>query len=150
MVQGALRAAGLPLRVLTDDTQRVRDRRYVDFLDAAARLARDDVFGLRLGQSYDIRASELAAYVSIAAATLGDAFRNATRYGALNDTAAEYALSEDGNVASFRIESRSAPLRGNCHAAEFKVGFIVAACRRWVGSAFRRSSCGSPTPARPP
>jgi AraC-like DNA-binding protein len=137
VVEGALKAAGLPRRVLADDTQRVRDRAYVEFVEAAARLARDDIFGLRLGQSYDLRASGLAGYVSIAAATLGEAFRNATRYGGLNDTAADYALAADGELATFRIETRSAPLRGNRHATEFKVAFIVAACRRWIGGGFR-------------
>ena len=136
VVEGALQAAGLAQRVLADDTQRIRDRRYVDFIEAAARLARDDLFGLRHGQSYDLRASGLAGYVAIAAGTLGEAFRNATRFGGLNDTAADYALATDGDAARFRIESRSAVLRGNRHATEFKVAFILAACRRWVGGGF--------------
>ena len=137
VLQAAMRLAGLSRRLLTDDSERVRCTAYVDFLEQAARLSGDDLFGVRQGLSYDLRASGLAGYVSIAAATMREAMHNATRYGNLRDTSAVYALEENETVASFRIESRSAHMRGSRHATEFKVGMVVAACQRWVGAAFR-------------
>ena len=63
--------------------------------------------------------------------------QNAARYGAINDTGADYALREAGAAASFRIESHNPRLRASRHATEFKVGFVVAACRRWIGPGFK-------------
>lgn len=136
-VEEGLRAAGLPRRVLVDSGERVAARRYAAFVETAARVARDDFLGLRLGGSYDLRAAGLAGYASLAAPTLGAAMRNAQRYGALNDTSAKYRLEIGDGVATFLIETDSAYLRASRHATEFKVAFIVAACRKWVGSGFR-------------
>jgi AraC-like DNA-binding protein len=137
VLTGALRAAGLSAKILTDDSHRVRARSYVAFIDAAARLADDDLLGLTLGQSYDLRASGLAAYTAIAAATLREAMVNAGRYGSINDTSARYALIESDGRATFVTESDEVALHRCRQANEFKVAFIVAACRRWLGDGFR-------------
>ena len=115
----------------------MRARHFVDFVEAAAQLARDDLFGLRLGQSYDLRASGLAAYVTITAASMREAMENAARYGALTDTSADFALTEAGGVARFRMDSRCPLVRASRQATEFRAGFVVASCRRWVGARFR-------------
>ncbi len=133
----ALRAAGLRPALVADPTRRVPASSFADFIEAAARISGNDTFGIAMGRSYDLRASGLAAYPSIVAGTLREAMRNATRYGALNDNAADYALGEAGPDARFRIETRSARLRGSRHATEFKTAFIVAAVRRWAGASFR-------------
>ena len=137
VVLGALQAAGLAPGVLAGDVRVVRARHFVDFVEAAARLARDDLFGLSLGQSYDLRASGLAAYVTITAANMREAMENATRYGALTDTSADFALSDAGGVARFRMDSRCPLVRTSRQATEFRAGFVVASCRRWVGARFR-------------
>ncbi len=134
---GALGAAGLSPQRLADETARLPDRDFVVFIEQAARLAGDDVLGLNLGLAHDVRSSGLPAYVAIASATLREAMLNARRYGAINDTGADYALREAGNAASFRVESASARLRASRHATEFKMGLVVAACRRWIGPGFK-------------
>ena len=130
-------AAGLSPGVLAGDVRAVRAKHFVDFVEAAAQLARDDLFGLRLGQSYDLRASGLAAYVTITAASMREAMQNAARYGALTDTSADFALTEAGDVARFRMDSRCPLVRASRQATEFRAGFVVASCRRWVGARFR-------------
>lgn len=137
VVTGALRAAGLSPKILGDETPRVRARSYVAFMDAAARLARDDLLGFNLGRTYDLRASGLAAYTAIAAATLREAMSNAGRYGSINDTSARYALVDTGTRATFVIESGDTALHRCRQGNEFKVAFIVAACRRLIGDGFR-------------
>ncbi len=137
VVRQALAAAGLARGILTEQVRVVGATNYVGFIETAAQLAGDDMFGLHLGQRYDLRASGLAAYVSIAAATLQEAMLNATRYGAMNESGADYALTEAGRVAAFRMDSRSPIIRGSRQASEFKAAFIVASCRRWVGADFR-------------
>ena len=137
VVTGALGAAGLAPGVLSGEVRVVRAKHFVDFIEAAARLARDDLLGLRLGERYDLRASGLAAYVSIAAADLREAMHNATRYGAMYDTSADFALSETGDAARFRLDSRSVIMRASRQTIEFRAAFIVAACRRWLGAGFR-------------
>ncbi|HRO13350.1 MAG TPA: AraC family transcriptional regulator ligand-binding domain-containing protein, partial [Amaricoccus sp.] len=101
VVTGGLKAAGLAPAVLAGGGRVVRARHFVDFIEAAAELAGDDLFGFRLGQSYDLRASGLAAYVTITAATVREAMENAARYGALTDSGAVFALTEAGGLAHF-------------------------------------------------
>ena len=137
VMRGALQAAGLAPGILVGDARVVRAKHFVDFIEAAAALAHDDVLGLKLGQSYDLRASGLAAYVTITAANMREAMLNAARYGGLTDTTADFALTEAGSVARFRMDSRSLVMHASRQAGEFRAGFVVASCRRWVGESFR-------------
>jgi len=134
---GAMRDAGLPRRVLTDGSEAVRCNVFVTFLEQAARRAADDLLGFKLGLSYDLRASGLAGYVAIASATVREALTNAVRYGALRDTSAVYALEDGDGLVRFRMDSRSAHMRGSRQATEFKAALVLAACHRWVGAGFR-------------
>jgi AraC-like DNA-binding protein len=135
--RGALAAAGLSPAVLADEATLVSTRKCVEFLEQAARLSGDDALGLKLGKSYDPRASGLSAYVSISAETLREGFLNAIRYGALSDTSADYTLEDRGNVATVRIDSRSAYFRSHRQGSEFKMAFVVASCRNWASERFR-------------
>jgi AraC-like DNA-binding protein len=137
IARGAFHAAGLSPRVLDDGTARIDGRQFVAFLDRAARLAQDGIFGLHMGQSYDLRASGLPAYTTLASGTMEQGFRNAIRYGAMNDTGARYALVTEGDGVRFEIESEDAQLRVSRHASEFKMAFIVAGMRRWIDEGFR-------------
>jgi AraC-like DNA-binding protein len=134
---GAMRHAGLPRKLLSDGSEAVRCTGFVTFLEHAARLAGDDLLGFNLGMSYDLRASGLAGYVAIAAATVREAMTNAVRYGALRDTSAVYALEDGEGLVRFRVDSRSAHMRGSRHATEFKAALVLAACHRWIGAGFR-------------
>ena len=136
---GAMRAVGLPRRLLSGDGEgdRLRCAEFVALLEQAALLAGDDLLGLNLGLGYDLRAAGLPGYVAIAAPTVRVAMANAARYGALRDTSAIYGLETGDGVALFRIESHSARMRASRHATEFKVGLVLAACRRWIGAGFR-------------
>ena len=84
-----------------------------------------------------LRASGLAGYVAIASATVREAMTNAVRYGALRDTSAVYALDDGDGVVRFRMDSRSAHMRGSRQASEFKAALVLAACHRWIGAGFR-------------
>ena len=76
-------------------------------------------------------------YVAIAAATVREAMANTVRYGALRDTSALYALEDGDGLVRFRIDSRSAHMRGSRQATEFKAALVLAACHRWIGPGFR-------------
>jgi AraC-like DNA-binding protein len=137
VMRGAMRHAGLPLRLLSDGSEAVRCTAFVAFLEQAALLAEDDLLGFNLGLSYDLRASGLAGYVAIASATVREAMANIVRYGALRDTSAVYAIEDADGTVNFRIDSRSAHMRGSRQATEFKAALVLAACHRWIGPAFR-------------
>jgi AraC-like DNA-binding protein len=137
VVRGAMRHAGLSMRLLGDGSEAVRCTAFVAFLEQAALLAADDLLGFSLGMSYDLRASGLAGYVAIAAATVREAMANTVRYGALRDTSAVYALEDGDGVVRFRMDSRSAHMRGSRQATEFKAALVLAACHRWIGPGFR-------------
>jgi AraC-like DNA-binding protein len=137
VVTAAMRHAGLPRRLLAEGGEAVRCTAFVAFLEQAARLADDDLLGFGLGLGYDLRAAGLVGYAAIAAPTLREAMRSAERYGSLRDTSAVYALEEGDGAARFRIDSRSAHMRGSRHATEFKAGLVLAACHRWIATGFR-------------
>lgn len=135
-VRAGLAAAGLPDRLLQDPaaaTARVTAQQFATFIETAARIAADAFYGLELGLRYDLRASGLAGYLSLACGTARESLTNACRYGAISDTSSDYALTEAGDGAFFRIETRSLPLRMSRHATEFKVAIIISACLTWVG-----------------
>lgn len=136
-IQAGLAAAGLAPAILDDTSEQVSAARFARFIDEAARVAGEDFFGLDLGLGYDLRASGVAAYMCIACATARESLRNACRYGTISDTSAEYALTEAGDAAFFRIETRSPQIRLSRHATEFKVALIVSACLTWVGPELR-------------
>jgi len=137
VMRGAMRHAGLPLRLLSDGSEAVRCTAFVAFLEQAALLAEDDLLGFNLGLSYDLRASGLAGYVAIASATVREAMANIVRYGALRDTSAVYAIEDADGAVNFRMDSRSAHMRGSRQATEFKAALVLAACHRWIGPGFR-------------
>jgi len=124
-------------QLLREDAGAVSCRVFVTFLEQAARLADDDLFGLDAGLAYDLRESGLAGYAAIAASTVRAAMQSAVRFGAMRDNSAVYALDEAGLAATFRIESLSAHMRASRHATEFKAGLVLAACHRWIGPGFR-------------
>lgn len=134
---GAMRQAGLPLRILDDDSERVRCAEFVAFIEQTARLFANDMLGLELGLSYDLRTAGVAGYVTLASDTVRHAMENASRYGALRDTSAVYGIVEGDGVARFRIDTRNAHMRGSRQVMEFKAGLVLAACHRWIGPGFR-------------
>lgn len=136
-VRAGLAASGLTLAVLGDNDQQIAASRFARFIEEAARAASEDFYGLDLGLGYDLRASGLAAYMSIASATARDGLRNACRYGAIGDTSADYELTEAGGEAFFRIETHSPQVRMSRHVNEFKVALVIEACQTWVGPALR-------------
>lgn len=136
-VRAGLVAAGLSREVLDGSLDQIAAARFAAFIEEAARVAGEDFYGLDLGLGYDVRASGLAAYMSLACATARESLRNACRYGAISDTSADYALDEAEGEAFFRIETRSPQIRMSLHATEFKVAVVVAACLTWVGTALR-------------
>lgn len=136
-VRAGFAAAGLSARSLDPAEDQIAASRFADFIEEAARVAGDDFYGLDLGLCYDVRASGLSAYMSLACASARDGLLNACRYGAISDTSADYALTEADGQAFFRIETRAPQIRLSRQATEFKVGIIVEACLTWVGPALR-------------
>lgn len=136
-IRAGFAAARLPRDVIDGTSTHIRADQFAAFIDEAAHIAGDDLYGLDLGMQYDLRASGLSAYISLACATARESLRNASRYGAISDTSADYALTDNDDGAFFRIETRSPRLRMSRHATEFKVAVVVAACITWVGPALR-------------
>ncbi|MFT3974028.1 MAG: AraC family transcriptional regulator ligand-binding domain-containing protein [Amaricoccus sp.] len=136
-IRAGLAAANLSPGFLDGDADQIAASSFVQFIEEAARVAGEEFYGLDLGLGYDVRASGLAAYVSLACSTARESLRNACRYGAISDTSADYALAETPDEAFFRIETRSPPIRLSRQATEFKVALIFRACLTFVGPALR-------------
>ncbi|MGA0613814.1 AraC family transcriptional regulator [Paracoccus sp. KR1-242] len=136
-IRGALQSARLHPQFLSDDNERVSDRKCVDFLECAASLTGDDTLGLNLGKSYDVRRSGLAAYVSISAETLREGVLHGLRYVRLGDTSAEIGLKELGNVATIRIDSKNPYFRMHRQGPEFRMASWFMAARQMVSERFQ-------------
>ncbi|MBB5223430.1 AraC-like DNA-binding protein [Amaricoccus macauensis] len=136
-VRAGLAASGLSLSVIAEGEEQIAARRFARFIEGAARATGEEFYGLDLGLGYDLRASGLVAYMSIACATVRDGLQNACRFGAISDTSADYDLIVSESEAFFRIETHSPQMRISRHATEFKVAIAVKACQTWVGPALR-------------
>jgi AraC-like DNA-binding protein len=92
--------ANLDSRLLDDPGGRIPLRRLVMLYETAARLTREQAFGLRVAAKTELRAFDVMGYIVTNSATLEDALNNAVRY---------FPLWTDG--AAFRTESDRSALR---------------------------------------
>lgn len=136
-IRAGLAAARIPWGIADEAGAEIKASQFATFIEEAARVAGNDLYGLELGMQYDLRASGISAYISLACATARESLRNASRYGTISDTSAEYELTDTEDGAFFRIGTRSPRIRMSRHATEFKVAVVVKACLTWVGPTLR-------------
>lgn len=133
---GLLGKANEPPR-LTDPYAELDLRRYITFFEAAAALARDPFFGLRLAQEIEIEQFGPLAIVILAARNLGQAMRAWARYSGTmqSGTATEVVTRADTTECVYQICDSS--IRPRRQDSEFTLGLL---CRLFHGALGRRWS----------
>ncbi|WP_437321829.1 AraC family transcriptional regulator [Sorangium sp. So ce385] len=131
-----LAAAGVDPADLADP-----DRRFPRAVEArlwceAARLLRDDGFGLRLAERLPVGGLGALGFAVRSSATVGEAYARAARYLRVVASGPSLEIRTDGDVARLRHEPpRSGPSPSR-HAVEFFLGTLVVLARRGADPAF--------------
>jgi AraC-like DNA-binding protein len=131
---GLLGKGNEPLR-LTDPYAELDLRRYVAFFEAAAALAHDPFFGLRLAQEIEIEQFGPLAIVILAAGNLGKAMRAWARYSSTvqSGTLTEAVTCGDMTECVYQICDSS--IRPRRQDTEFTLGLV---CRLFHGAVGRQ------------
>ena len=119
-------AVGLNAEVLSSPDHRIPFAQVVTLYEAAARLTRDDTFGIHLGESIDPRVFDVLGYAAINSATFGEAIERVARYHSIWTDGAQLDLQT--GATSFRLTYRYVDSTlGNCRQdAEMTLAAFVA------------------------
>ena len=112
------RAVALDPAVLQDPDNRIPYAQIIEMYEQAARLTRDDAFGLHLSERISPKVFDLLSYVLLNSATFGEAMRRVVRYHSIWNDGAEYSLEVEGATARLRYHyldaDESADRRQDC------------------------------------
>lgn len=95
-----LRQVGLTRTQTSDHEGRIPFHKHAALLEAAARETDCPLFGLRLGQSVNVKEFGLLGYIALNSTTLGDALRNVQRYSRVYSDGADLTLVQEGARAA--------------------------------------------------
>ncbi len=136
-VEKALRAVGLPRRLLLDRKARIRLNQEVDFFEEMARHTGDDLYGLKAGLAFQPKGTNLNSYILFASRDLREALNAAVRFAPLERGAADYRLTQaGGGHAALSLDTLDAYERFRRQSTEFHVAMVLRYLRAATGSAF--------------
>jgi AraC-like DNA-binding protein len=133
--------AGVDPGVLSDPDLRFEVRRYVEFLESAARMCQDDELGLRLGYQQPLSTMGALSDMFLAAPDVKSAIRVGIDYMPMHQEGARLELSVEGGLAILSYSVRDPGLLEYRQDAELSVAkmlrFARAIARRsdWAPSA---------------
>ncbi|WP_437797566.1 AraC family transcriptional regulator [Sorangium sp. So ce693] len=131
-----LAAAGVDPGDLADPDMRFPRAIEARLWSEAARLVRDDSFGLRLAQRLPVGSLGALGFAVRSSATVGEAYARAARYLRVVAIGPSLDIRIEGDVALLRHEPpRSSPAPSR-HAVEFFLGNLVVLARRGADPAF--------------
>jgi AraC-like DNA-binding protein len=132
-VEAALAECGLDWRSLNKADGWIPFVRHGQLLEIAARELRNDIYGMTLAGQVDVRDGDVLAYLGLASDTLEAALRNMARYSRVFTEAFQMALELDGSTGTLEVTAQQPSLTEYRQAAEFRLGFIIQACRHFTG-----------------
>jgi AraC-like DNA-binding protein len=107
--------------------------RHAELLEVAARALDNDLYWMTLAQRVDVRDGDVLAYLGLASHTMEAALRNMARYSRVFSEAFQAELELDGDAGTLKFTARQPSLAAYRHAAEFRLCFIMVACRHFTG-----------------
>jgi AraC-like DNA-binding protein len=126
-------AAGLRPDLVAAPRARIPYRAYAAFLEAAAEVGRDPLFGFKLGGAVDTREAGLIAYVCLNARDIGAALRNLERYITVFNEAMRVRLTAEPDQLA--LEMRLVDRGQHRQAIEFGLALAAQAIRKLSGGA---------------
>lgn len=96
-----LKKAGITRQHIEDPDVRLNVRDQIIFLNLAADALKDDLLGLHLAESFDLREIGLLYYVAASSETLGQALQQAARYSSIvnEGVSLDYTNEEETRIA---------------------------------------------------
>jgi AraC-like DNA-binding protein len=126
-------AVSLDPAVLEDPDNRIPYAQFVEMYEQAARLTRDEAFGLHLSERVSPKVFDVLSYVLLNSATLGEAIRRVVRYHPIWNDGAEYALEIEGATARLRYNYLGVDGARSRHDCEMTLAVTLRAGRLSTG-----------------
>lgn len=124
-----LKLAGISRSSIDGKGKRLPVRKFDEFIEYAAKISKDDCFGLHLGTNLNPKDLGYIAYVGLTSKTLRDAIQNLSRYVRVFDDQLWIELEEKDDFATIFLTSKSKDDYLACQANEASVGAILSIYR---------------------
>jgi AraC-like DNA-binding protein len=132
-VRPLLEKARLTVQQVDNSELRLNAQSQVAFLGLVAAALNDELFGLHIAQTIDLRQIGLLYYVMASSDTLGEALLRASRYSTITNEAVRLKYSENRGV-SITFEHVGVARHQDRHQIEFFAATLVRICRHLAGS----------------
>jgi AraC-like DNA-binding protein len=127
-----LKKAGLTAQQIEDRDARVDVHHQIKFLNLTASALQDELLGVHLAQSPDLRELGLLYYVAASSETLGDALQRAARYSSIANEGLSVTYLEDHEV-TIVFDYVGVARHLDRHQIEFFMTTLVRLCRHLTG-----------------
>jgi AraC-like DNA-binding protein len=134
--EALLRAVGISRETLEDPDARLQNREAGALWAKAYELSGDPVLSLHVAEACPLGAYKVIDYMGSNARTVGEAFRYATRYFPLINTAARLSIRESADPVTFDLAGESGPAGVSRPYAEYCLAVFVLHVRAGTGVAF--------------
>jgi AraC-like DNA-binding protein len=131
-----LRSVGVRRQTLEDPDARLPGSKTSALWAKAYELSRDPVLSLHAAEACPIGAYKVIDYMASSARTVGEAYRYATRYFPLINTALRLSIDDSGDPVTFDIAGESGPASVSPAYAEFGLAMFVLHVRGATGVPF--------------
>jgi AraC-like DNA-binding protein len=131
-----LRAAGIDRRTLDDPDARLEAGKVSALWTRAYEVSGDPVLSLHAAEACPLGAYKVIDYMAANAGTVGEAFRCASRYFWLINTAIRLPIDESGDPVEFGVEDESGPAGVSRAYAEYCFAAFVLHVRGATGVDF--------------
>jgi len=145
-----LSKAGLRAEQIDNTAARIEVRAQARILEIAAEQLKDDLFGFRMVQDFELRAIGLAYYIPSSSSTLADALRDAERYTRIVNDGIQLRIDLDQKTA-IALDCVGVEPGSGAHQMEFWLFAMVRMCRQLTDTrlAPRRFKVRHHRPAQP-
>ena len=134
--EALLRAAGISRQTLEDPDARLEAGKVSTLWTRAYELSGDPVLSLHAAEACPLGAYKVIDYMASNAATVGEAFRYASRYFWLVNTAIRLPIDESGDPVTFDVVDESGPAGVSRPYAEYCFAAFVLHVRAATGVGF--------------
>ncbi len=135
-MESLLKRSRLTLRQIADDDAKIAVRDQIRFLNLASNALQDDLLGLHLAQTCELREIGLFYYVVASSDTLLDALRRGARYtSVVNEGISQRCI--DGDAIGMAYKYVGVSRQSDRHQIEFWMTALARICRQLTGRNLR-------------
>jgi AraC-like DNA-binding protein len=135
--EALLRSVGIPRERLEDADARLQNREVGALWAKAYELSGDPVLSLHVAEACPLGAYKVIDFMASSARTVGEAFRYATRYFKLINTAVTLTIDEAGDPVTFDLAGEGGPAAVTRPYVEYCLSVFVLHVRAGTGAPVR-------------